>query len=160
MSIYKISGGDLIYIGSTNRPIEERFKQHKRNYNCWKEGKANFCSSFKIFDLVGVEQCKLELLEQSETLKERERFHIQNTACVNIRIPNRTLKEHYRDNRDRMLEWKRVTFECVCGRKYTQCNKARHFNSKSHITLCPPPPIQNTHQNSFGMSFPPDSPNQ
>jgi hypothetical protein len=161
MSVYKITGGDLCYIGSTNKTIEQRFNQHKHNYKYWLSGKyKSNCSSFRLFQAVGIENCKVELIEQSETLKERERFHVQNTVCVNIRVPNRTLKEHYRDTRDRQLDWKRATFDCICGNKYTQCNKARHFNSKKHLTLCQKPPTQNTHQSSCEMSCPPDSQDQ
>ena len=143
MSIYVIKGGDLCYIGSTTQSINTRFNKHKNHYKCWKNGKGRFCSSFEIFDMVGMENCKIELLEKAETLKDRERFHIQNTVCVNRNIPNRGKKEYYQDTRPRQLEYKNKKFVCECGGKYTQAHKARHFKSKLHLTLCPPVESQN-----------------
>jgi len=161
MSVYKITGGDLCYIGSTKRSINERFRKHKESYKEWKLGnKKQYCSSFNIFDLFGVENCKIELLEKTETLLDRERFHIQNTDCVNIRVPNRSKKEHYQDTRPRQLEYKKKVVVCICGQTYTQAHKARHYKSQRHINLCQPPQSQNTNQSSSETSSLPDSQDQ
>jgi len=161
MSIYKITGGNLCYIGSTNQKINQRYSNHKSNYKVWKAGgKMGHCSSFDIFDAVGIENCKIELLEEAETLKDREKFYIKTMECVNRNIPNRGKKEYYQDNRDKCRESKKEVIECICGGKYTRSHKARHFKSLTHITPYPQPQSQKIHPIPSETSSPPDSLNQ
>lgn len=169
MSIYKITGGDLCYIGSTTQSINQRFSKHKDNYRVWKSGgKMCKCSSFDIFDEVGIENCKIELLEKTDTLLNRERFYVESMVCVNKKIPNRSKKEYRETNKEYFNDWNREWRQnknkekiiCECGGRYTYSNKRIHINSKRHINFIPclPHPIQNTHQNSCETSCPPDSP--
>lgn len=169
MSIYKITGGDLCYIGSTTQKINERYSKHKDNYRVWKKGgKMGHCSSFDIFDTVGIENCKIELLEQTETLKDRERFYVENMVCVNKRIPNRSKKEYMEAHKEYFEDWNREWRQnknkekiiCECGGRYTYSNKRIHITSKRHINFnpCPPPQSQSIPSNSCGTSSPPDSP--
>jgi len=169
MSIYKITGGDLCYIGSTTQKINERFSKHKDNYRVWKKGgKMGHCSSFDIFDTVGVENCVIELLEQTETLKERERFYMESMVCVNKRIPNRGKKEYRELHKEYFTnynkEWRQnINKEkniCECGGRYTHTNKLKHIISKKHInfTPCPQPLTQNNLPNPSETSSLPDSP--
>lgn len=161
MSVYKITGGDLCYIGSTIKSVNHRWIGHKHSYNFWKSGgKISHCRSFDIFDKFGIENCKIELLEEAETLKDRERFHIQNTVCVNRNVPNRTKKEYYQDNQIKLLEKKKEVVDCICGGKYTLTHKARHYNSKKHISLCLQPQSQTTRPSSSENSSLPDSQGQ
>ena len=140
MSIYKITGGDLCYIGSTTQKINERYSKHKNNYNVWKAGgKMGHCSSFDIFDTVGIENCKIELLEQTETLKEKARFYVENMVCVNKRIPNRSKKEYMEAHKEYFKEWTKEW-------------------RKNRAIPCPPPQSQSIQSNSCGTSSPPDSP--
>ena len=172
MSIYKITGGDLCYIGSTRESINIRYSKHKDNYRVWKAGgKMGKCSSFELFEAFGVENCKIELLEQTESLKEKERFYVESMVCVNKNVPNRTHKEYmeahkeYFDKYNR--EWREANKEklntitiCECGGRYTHAHKARHFKSKKHLTLYPQPQSQNIHPIPSETSSLPDSLNQ
>ena len=49
--IYKLvnTEGTLTYIGSTCQTLARRKAKHHSNYKCWKNGKANYITSFKIF---------------------------------------------------------------------------------------------------------------
>ena len=85
MSVYKITGGDLCYIGSTIKSVNHRWIGHKHSYNFWKSGgKISHCRSFDIFDKFGIENCKIELLEEAETLKDRKDsiFKIRSVLIV------------------------------------------------------------------------------
>lgn len=170
MSIYKITGGDLCYIGSTTESINTRYSKHKNNYRVWKAGgNMRKCSSFELFETFGVENCKIELLEQTETLKERERFYVENNVCVNKNIPNRTRKEYMETHKEYFInlnrEWRKANREkrntkntCECGGRYTPPNRAKHFGSKKHLTLYPQHLSQNTLPSPSETSSPPDSP--
>ena len=157
MSVYKITGGNLCYIGSTTQNINQRYSKHKDNYRVWKAGGImGHCSSFDIFDTVGVENCKIELLEQTDTLKERERFYMESVVCVNKRIPNRSKKEYMELHKEYFTnynnEWRqninKEKIICECGGRYTHTNKLKHIITKKHInfTLCLRVESQNTHE--------------
>jgi len=161
MSIYKITGGDLCYIGSTTQKINERFSKHKDNYRVWKTGgKRGYCSSYQVFDKAGIENCKVELLEQTETTKDRERFYVENNVCVNKNIPNRSKKEYmeahkeffkewrkeyWEKNKEKINEYNKKKFDCECGGKYTMPNRAVHYRTLLHLTLYPQPQSQKIH---------------
>ena len=80
--IYKLidnTNGD-IYIGMTTN-LRRRLSQHKNKYND--------CLSRKI---IANGDYRIELIEETDD-KTRERYWIENTECINIQIPGRTLKE-------------------------------------------------------------------
>lgn len=93
--IYKIHGGDdLCYIGSTCGELDRRLSNHKSKLDT---------SCRAIFDKYGIDNCKIELLEESkcnskQELAVRERFYIEKNNCVNCVTPSRTLQE-YRDSK-------------------------------------------------------------
>jgi len=101
--IYKITSGDLIYIGSTTAPtLAHRLAQH---VSAFKKGNRNITS----FQLIETGQYEITLIElcpcgSKDELHARERFHIENTVCVNKFIPGRTQKEYYIDNKDKIIE--------------------------------------------------------
>ena len=105
--IYKIvnSISDKCYIGSTTQPLHKRFHQHKKQstHNCKKK-----CSSKILFD-EDPDGCEIVLIEKYECsdkheLHARERYYIESLDCVNKRIPTRTYKERYEDNKDIIKE--------------------------------------------------------
>lgn len=105
--IYKIIdiGYNDCYYGSTCQPLSKRIGDHKKNYKCYKDDKYGFITSFILFDKYGLENCKIELVENyecktKEELRQREGWYIKNNDCVNKRIPGRTQKEYYEDNKD------------------------------------------------------------
>ena len=116
--IYKIypicdhDEGD-VYFGSTTQTLSKRMVVHRCFFN-----KGNFiqCSSSKLFLKYGLENCKIELIQNSpcsnkEELLKIEREFITTNKCVNKCIPGRTkdeyMIEYYQKNRDKILEQKK-----------------------------------------------------
>jgi hypothetical protein len=106
--IYKLESdkGPKIYIGScySTKYLSNRMGNHREGYKKYKNNKANFCSSYLLFDEYGMENCKITLIEnfKCENKKElmgREGYYIlQNRdICVNKSIPGRDKKEYYKD---------------------------------------------------------------
>ena len=109
--IYKITdiGYTKMYIGSTCQPLSKRLSKHKADYKQWKDGKRRKVTSFDLFDEFGLENCKIELIENyecncKEELQKKEGEHIKINDCINKVIPCRTQKEYYIDNKDIILE--------------------------------------------------------
>jgi hypothetical protein len=98
--VYKITSPttDKIYVGSTVRTLHKRFLQHKRD--------GNKTRSKQIIDFG---DAVIELIEEAnvETLKQRERFHIElnREKCVNYQTPTRTQKEWVDDNKEYISEY-------------------------------------------------------
>ena len=95
--IYKITSGDLVYIGSTCEPtLAKRLSNHVKNYKQWKQGKMRLTTAFNLIDTGNYEITLIELYPcgSKDELTARERFHIETTACVNKVIPTRTHKEY------------------------------------------------------------------
>lgn len=105
--IYMISHNNLFYIGSTTKTIEERLENHIRNYKHFLKGNINFTTVYRILELCKTP--KIEILEKvlirnKDDLRNREKYYIQlfYNKIVNKNIPNRSYKEYYRDNIDKM----------------------------------------------------------
>jgi hypothetical protein len=87
--IYKITGGDETYYGSTALTLKERMWAHKSNYNRWTNGVVDRkCACFNLFDKYGFDNCPIELVEDypCETKKElliREDWYMDNNECIN-----------------------------------------------------------------------------
>lgn len=109
--VYGIWADDarLPYYGSTMETLVDRQKNHKYQYELWKEGITTKCMSFDLFDAVGFDACQFEIVEQlpEDTSKEdmlwRERWYIENCPCVNKYIPIRT-DEEYKEYRRQYYE--------------------------------------------------------
>ena len=109
----------LIYYGSTCMPLSKRLSSHKNKYKNFKNGCNKFMASFNILDnddykIVLVEKYPCENKQQ---LFAREAYYIRNNECVNKAIPNRTNKEYYQDNKQ----------------KIDNVNKAYYENNIEHI---------------------------
>jgi hypothetical protein len=113
ISIYKITpvgeydDGD-VYVGSTSQPLNERLSGHRCEY---RQGK-NIASGI-LFNKYGMENCKIELLEQCDETDryEKETYWFNNIKCVNFVKPptGLTLKEYrhsrYCEKRDELTEY-------------------------------------------------------
>lgn len=127
--IYKIQGGSMTYIGSTTKQyLSQRWGCHKYDY----KKKERKTSAWEIFDSIGIDNCKIILIEaypcnSIDELRARERYWIEKENCVNRCIPGRT-KEEY--NSTYILERRKygnMLIECKCGKTYTQGNRSRHL---------------------------------
>lgn len=107
--IYKITSNGEIYYGSTLQPLHKRHFDHKKSYYQYQRGERTFITSFTLFEKYGVDNCRIELVEEYECksieeLHRREGWWITNNPCVNKQIAGRTRKEYYNDNKDMYLE--------------------------------------------------------
>jgi len=110
--IYKIEPiiehdeGDVYFGFTTLKYLSNRFSKHKYafNKNC-----KNQTSASKLFNKYGVENCCCLLVEEINIndVKEKEKYYILNNKCVNKIIPDRTIKEWYIDNKERLLEYRK-----------------------------------------------------
>ena len=121
--IYKIT--DMAYtecyVGSTVQPLCKRMAWHRRDYQQHKRDKTKFVSSYALFDKYGIENCKIELIEDfpcesKEQLSKREGHHIRNEVCVNKCIAGRSDLDYRHDNKDKKKDY---------DVKYRQENKER-----------------------------------
>jgi hypothetical protein len=98
---------NIIYIGSTTQVLSQRLGGHlkeKRTYD--KDNTKKYITSFLVLDC---EDYKIELLEEyacnnKQQLEKKESEYIRNNDCINKIIPDRTRKEYYNDNIDRLKE--------------------------------------------------------
>ena len=133
--IYKIINNvnDDVYIGSTKQKLSSRMSSHRSHYKKWKKGIEGLCVSYLMFDSVGVENCKIILIEDyeyedKEHLKKREQFHIDNNICINKIRAHRSpeyyqeyIQEYYQENKDKIKEQKK---------EYRQENKEEILKQK------------------------------
>ena len=105
-----------VYIGSTSSTLVKRLSTHKSkiksgvNHCAWKD----FINP-KIF-LIEDYPC-----DRKEQLLMRERYHMENTECVNLNRPIRTDTER--------KEQKKEKVTCSCGSDISSRNFARHKKS-------------------------------
>ena len=150
--IYKIYSQQTnkIYIGSTTKLLLQRFLRHKKDYRLYNNGKFHFVTSFHILEY---DDCNIELIEEVEfddkkELIRRERFHIENSNCVNKIVPGRTTKEYHQANKEKILEYnkeynkankERISeqakqkINCSCGSVVRKDNIKNHQRTKKHI---------------------------
>jgi hypothetical protein len=113
--IYKIycDENDEVYYGSTVQELNRRICRHRSHLKSYKEGKGNYISSFKILELTS---SKIELVENypcnsKKELLEREGYYIKNNNCINQHIPNRSVKEWFQDNKNKVKEQRKLFYE-------------------------------------------------
>ena len=159
MFIYKIYSekGDKVYIGSTKKKyLSSRWSDHRSMY---RRKVGGHCASYELFDEYGMDNCKIQMLEEcDDTLRyERERHWITTTPnCINI-VKNTHLTRD--EKRQYHAEWfqsykkeksedykkrNRISYEkqkekmsekvsCECGMTYTAQHKKRHMNTQFHL---------------------------
>ena len=141
--IYKITdiGYNKMYIGSTCQPLYKRLSKHKCDYKLWKNGKGTKTTSYDLFDEFGVDNCKIELIEECpcdnrEQLHGKEGIHIKNNVCVNKYIAGRTQKESKKIydevNRDKIRE--RYKQYCEENEEHIKDRMKKYYElNKQHI---------------------------
>ncbi len=106
--IYKIECNETgeVYYGSTQRSLNKRMIDHKKDCKRWKEGKRGFTTSYNIIDRGNYSYSLIETVEceDKRQLEARERFYIESNECINKVIPCRTEKERYEANKEAILE--------------------------------------------------------
>jgi hypothetical protein len=122
-----------IYYGSTIQTLSKRISQHREQL---KKGKK--MTSFGIIERGDYAMSLVEsypICKSREELLARERIYIENSTCVNKRVPGRTKKEHYQAYKEEIKKKKTEKYTCICGLTLScQGHKARHERSAKHKT--------------------------
>ena len=120
------------YIGSTCSTLVKRFSNHKRSRDCT-------CKDFINPKIILIEDYPCDRKEQ---LLMRERYHMENTECVNLYRPIITKEEkeekyikYKLDNKDRFNEFKRQRKICECGSNVSHGALERHKKTAKHKRL-------------------------
>jgi hypothetical protein len=124
--IYKITSGEMTYIGSTCEPtLARRMANHVCGYKRWKEGFGGKVTSYDLIERGDYEITLIELCpcNSRDELNARERFHIKNTPCVNRNQPGRTFQEYYQDNKEQ-IEAKVMAYREDHKQEYIDYQKA------------------------------------
>jgi hypothetical protein len=110
--IYKLTGNGLTYYGSTTQKyLSTRLAVHKYHKKYYET--SGTCTSSQIVD---APDCQISLVESFpcanvNELRARERFWIENNACVNKYIPGRTRQEsnkiYRQQNKEKIAENKK-----------------------------------------------------
>jgi hypothetical protein len=111
--IYKIVCNDEnikdVYVGTTTN-FKNRKSCHKSNCNNEKRAEYNYNIYKFIRNNNGWDNFSMTLIENfpcnnSLEAHERERYHYDILNCtLNMQIPNRTLKEYYKENKEKINE--------------------------------------------------------
>ena len=157
--IYKITVGDMCYIGST-KDIKKRIQEHKnvccnknlRNYNLklyktirehygddWKQVKWSVIDCYYNVDKTfrnEIEQYYIDLFKSQLNMRGTI-FIGEKEYRKQYRLDNREKfleyhKQYYIENRDKILKQMNQKFTCICGSTYIKTNKKRHENSNKH----------------------------
>jgi hypothetical protein len=118
--IYKITSGDLTYIGSTCEPtLARRLADHVSKYKRWKDGKNRLTTSFQLIEKGDYQITLIELCPcgSKDELTSRERYWIENMVCVNKRIEGRTKKEYREANKEAYAEQQKAWREANRDKK-------------------------------------------
>ena len=123
------------YIGSTCSTLVKRLSNHKKN-NRTCNAKTS-CHDFINPSIFLIEDYPCDRKDQ---LLMRERYHMENIQCVNIRRPIISKEDRSQYNRQYRLEniediKKRQSniITCECGKNIAYKSIARHKKSKKHI---------------------------
>ena len=84
--IYKIEShiGDKVYVGSTCKQyLSQRFQQHKKDFQRWKDGKHHRITSYELFDDYGPENCQIILIEEYPCIsKDAKNYWLAKTLSL------------------------------------------------------------------------------
>ena len=136
--IYKIeaiTGEGQVYVGSTTKDyLSQRFDSHRSGYKRYlKDLHTNKMTSFKLFDLYGLDGCQIVLIEEfpcksKDELTVRESKYIRELDCVNKRIEDRSEEEL------REIHKKYHSNYYLDHRKYLPCDRCGSLESNKYIT--------------------------
>jgi hypothetical protein len=110
---------DFVYVGKTFDNIYNRLNRHELDYGAWlnRGCRRSYVSSFEILRFDGYKIELIESVEDETLLSSREKYHINNTECINIRC-NRNVSS--------------PTFLCPCGEVVSSIKRYIHNKSSAH----------------------------
>ena len=146
--IYQIVdvGYTKCYIGSTTETLSQRMARHRVCFKDYLKRGGKFTRSFSMFEEFGVENCKIELIENyacnsKEKLLKQEGLHIKaHDNCVNKNIAGRTNQEYNEDetiknrNQQRCRDYKAKHPEQM--KQYWKNYYERKTDTRNEIIQC------------------------
>jgi exosome complex RNA-binding protein Rrp4 len=135
-TIYMISSPntDKVYIGSTIQKLIDRFSLHKAVSNDTRSRIIIESGDAVITAIDSIEDEDKEELK----IKELEYIQLYKDICVNIKGTKDSYSKEYKS--PGMLDGRKKEQQntkndcCICGGKYTNKHKVRHFKSAKHIS--------------------------
>ena len=139
--VYLLTDGEYKYYGSTGMKLNRRLTSHKAPSN-------NCCSNVMNKDKLKI--IEVEIVEDEDNLKHRERWWIENNECINKKNPIATEEEkaelhrirskrYYEANKKKCEEANKKCrdrpYECPCGSIIKFGGKTSHHKSKKHIAF-------------------------
>ena len=116
-----ITDDTLIYVGSTIQALCERLAGHKRS--CKYEDRLLYSAVNENWDNWKIELHSLYPCSCVEELRRKEGEIIREIGTLNMEIAGRTKKEHYQDNKEKILKdvknYQQNNKEKVAVRKHT-----------------------------------------
>jgi len=137
--IYKIWSldTDKIYIGSTCDTLSKRFYQHKYDYTAYKKGNKNKTMCSELFDMVGFERCRIDLVKNvicsSRNELEAEEGNVMREnkdIILNKNIVGRNIKQYYHDNKDKYIKNSKKRQKTDAYREYMREYMKKRYNAK------------------------------
>jgi hypothetical protein len=103
--IYRIEyneNPEIRYIGSTFNSLTYRWRDHKANYNKWKDGKCSSCSIFEYFEKYGFQKFTINKIKEYEVVDKihllaYEQLWINKMNCVNKNNPHNIRRLYKKD---------------------------------------------------------------
>ena len=158
--IYKVVdiGYNSAYYGSTCEELCQRMARHRYKYNYYLKTNSNKISVFNLFDKYGIDNCKIEWVEDypcksKKELQAREGKYQKENDCVNKKIEGRTQQEYYQSKIDTIREYrngrkeetqlynkeyreKHKEYLAQQKKEYAIANKDKMRRKRSKATLC------------------------
>ena len=141
--IYKIYDftNKNVYYGSTTETLSRRMTNHVRAHKAWlKDKNKKKCS---VVDIINNGNYKIILVENypcknKEELEKKETEYIINNECINKKLPRRTPRQYYLDNRNKILENKKKIIKdddfklrkSINDKKYRLTHREKVLNKK------------------------------
>tara|TARA_R110000803_G_C11776999_1_gene296075 strand:+ start:118 stop:555 length:438 start_codon:yes stop_codon:yes gene_type:complete len=130
--IYKIvcnvSGEE--YYGSTIKVLEERLRLHTIDKHCV----SRYIIERGDYNIELIKHYPCNNLKE---LEEEESKYIRKNKCINVVIPNRTKKEWYEDNKEKInkqkREYNKIKIKCECGKIVRRDSIHKHRKSQKHL---------------------------
>ena len=94
-----------VYVGSTCKTLEERYKEHLR---ALRKPKKQHYPLYQVMNNTGPENFKIELIcdypcSNLEELRQKEGEYIKSIGTLNCLIAGRTMKEFYQENKAKII---------------------------------------------------------
>ena len=131
--LYKITdiGYTKCYIGSTcDRLLSQRMARHEEQFKRYSQGKANWSSSFNLFEEFGIENCKIELIEEYTCENRHQLSKRAQFGDWYLKMNN----ERYYNNREEIVQKQAETTECGCGSTLRKSDLQRHYRTNINNT--------------------------